>query len=233
MNAPETQTGKTALQRHVSTPVVALAPRPLRELSRVRRIQACASPCRRGSAQAWPALRSCGALACPAPAPPLRSSASRRWVAILAGMVLVTAAAFGPEQLPPSVAWARSLGMRLFGGVTGLRVVCVLAHLVRRAEASVGACGAEAAAPHGAGTLSRGWAGVVARAARGPEQRARLGVSDAHARLPVARAAAEPQQTRSARMRSSLRSCEPVTCTHLAACISISGTRRRLPSRAW
>ena len=65
---------------------------------------------------------------------------AHRWVAILAGMVLVTAAAFGPEQLPPSVAWSRTLGARLFGGETGLRVVCVLAHLVRRRGAPAGAC---------------------------------------------------------------------------------------------
>jgi len=49
-------------------------------------------------------------------------------------MTLVSAAAFGPEQLPAALAWARPLGARLFGGTTGLRVVCVLAHLVRAAR---------------------------------------------------------------------------------------------------
>ena len=118
-------------------------------------------------------------------------------------MVLVTAAAFGPEQLPPSVAWARALGTRLFGGVTGLRVVCILAHLVRRVKRVSRHAGAEAAR-HRAGTLCRGWSGVGSRTARGSEQRARLGVSNVPAGLPVAHAAAEPQQARSALSRTTL-----------------------------
>jgi len=118
-------------------------------------------------------------------------------------MVLVTAAAFGPEQLPPSVAWARALGTRLFGGVTGLRVVCILAHLVRRVKRVSRHAGAEAAR-HRAGTLCRSWSGVGSRTARGSEQRARLGVSNVPAGLPVAHAAAEPQQARSALSRTTL-----------------------------
>ena len=46
-------------------------------------------------------------------------------------MVLVTVAAYGPEQLPPPFAWARALGVLQFRSITGLRIVCVAAHVVR------------------------------------------------------------------------------------------------------
>jgi hypothetical protein len=46
-------------------------------------------------------------------------------------MALVSLAAYGPARLPETFAWARPLGMRLFGGMRGLRAVFWLAHGVR------------------------------------------------------------------------------------------------------
>lgn len=53
------------------------------------------------------------------------------WLGILSGLVLCGAAAYGPALLPPGLAWARVLGVRLFGSVSGIRVVFWLAQVVR------------------------------------------------------------------------------------------------------
>ena len=63
--------------------------------------------------------------------PPSRGAATLRvqrpslgwWVGVCGGMLACGAAAYGPAHLPVWLAWARVAGVRLFGGLNGIKAV--------------------------------------------------------------------------------------------------------------